>query len=360
MSSNTAIAAKNAREKVDGALNTSADDTSLDDSTLESSASDVLSAPAGAAPSVAMPADDVLAKLSAQDQAVLDRVLQAPEPHIDHPDLHAANAERRLFGTEAKLPAEGPARFSSPTPITTPAVLAGTRVPTLKTEQECLLFLRLNFTRLQIGHLLAQIGDRSMSLREARTIIAWGHRELELRAHIVELNMPLVLAMAKRTRLAGVDFNEMISEGNMALLRSVSKFDCGRGFKFSTYACRAILKSFSRVAMRTSRYRGTFPVEFDPSIEKSDHLDRKRDDVEANCVDDLKAILSQNTAALTEVEKTVIRQRFALDCSGAEVPVPKTLEQVGDVIGVTKERVRQIQNKALKKIREALENSLAA
>jgi RNA polymerase primary sigma factor len=59
----------------------------------------------------------------------------------------------------------------------------------------------------------------------------------------------------------------------------VEKFDCSRGFKFSTYSCRAILKSFSRVAMRASRYRGKFPAEFDPAMERSDFIDRQRDDV---------------------------------------------------------------------------------
>lgn len=304
--------------------------------------------------------DAVMAQLSAGDQAVLEHVLSAHEPHIDHPELHRRGAERKLFGVEARLPVTGAARFPRPVPVIDEQAIAGSRVPTLRTEQEQRLFLRLNYARMQIGRIIEACAGKSLGVSEARLLVAWGHWELDMRARIVELNLPLVLAMAKRTRLTGVDYNEMISEGNMALLRSVNKFDCGRGFKFSTYACRAILKSFSRVAMRTSRYRGTFPVEYDPSIEKSDHLDRKRDDVEANCVDDLKNILSQNAASLTAVEETVIRQRFALDASDSEVPVPKTLEQVGEVIGVTKERVRQIQNKALKKIRVALEETLAA
>ena len=75
--------------------------------------------------------------------------------------------------------------------------------------------------------------------------------------------------MAKRTRMGDVDFGELVSEGNMALLRAVEKFDIGRGFKFSTYACRAILKAFSRIAMKTNRYRQAFPTEFDPTMEKS-------------------------------------------------------------------------------------------
>jgi len=164
-----------------------------------------------------------------------------------------------------------------------------------------------------------------------------------------------------RTRLAGVDFGELVSEGNMALLRSVEKFDCTRGFKFSTYACRAILKSFARVAIRTSRYRGRFPAEFDPTLEKSDLAERKRGDAEQDCVSELRDILENNTAQLSDVERTVIRERFALDAAPSDKPIaPKTLEQVGALIGVTKERVRQIQNKALRKIRSALEESILA
>ena len=174
-----------------------------------------------------------------------------------------------------------------------------------------------------------------------------------------QANLPLVLAMAKRTRLAGLDFNELISEGNYALLRSIDKFDCSRGFKFSTYACRAILKSFSRVAMRTNRYRGHFPTEFDPTLEKSDFIDRKRDNVESDCVDEIRCIIDENRADLNDAERTVIRERFALDAPSLPAK-PKTLEQVGEMIGVTKERVRQIQNKALQKIRHILEDEFLA
>jgi RNA polymerase primary sigma factor len=156
-----------------------------------------------------------------------------------------------------------------------------------------------------------------------------------------------------------LDYNELISEGNFALLRSVDKFDCARGFKFSTYACRAILKAFSRVALRTSRYRGRFPTEFDPTLEKSDFVERRRGDVEAECVDEIRDILAHNRASLNDMEQTVIRERFALDAAPDNAK-PKTLEQVGELIGVTKERVRQIQNKALRKIRVILEDNYLA
>lgn len=306
------------------------------------------------------PADSVTARLCAADRDILVTLLSEATAPIDHEELHGSDADVRLFGVEAKTCPASPTRFPEPEAIVTGGSMSGGRMPTLSSSEERTLFLRLNYVRTRIQRLLERYAGKRLPAGAAHELIAWGCWERHVRARIVEVNMPLVLAMAKRTRLMGVDFNEMISEGNMALLRSVDKFDCGRGFKFSTYACRAILKSFSRVAMRTSRYRGTFPVEFDPSIERSDHLERQREDIEADCVGELKTIISSNAADLTEVEQTVIVERFALDRLPGATPDPKTLEQVGRIIGVTKERVRQIQNKALKKIRLALEEAYLA
>src|SRR5207248_4271059 len=122
-------------------------------------------------------------------------------------------------------------------------------------------------------------------------------------------NLALVLAMAKRTRLGDVDFAEIVSEGNMALLRAVDKFNIDRGFKFSTYACRAILKAFSRTSMKHMRHRNRFPVEFEPDLEKSDWTDRRHETTEKECIDELKNIVERNLADLTQVEQTVIRRR---------------------------------------------------
>ncbi len=96
-------------------------------------------------------------------------------------------------------------------------------------------------------------------------------------------------------------------------------------------------------------------------MERSDYIEKRREGVEEDCVDELKDIMVRNVANLSEVEHTVIRERFALGPPvDAEMPSPKTLEQVGHIIGVTKERVRQIQNNALKKIRGALEDHYLA
>jgi RNA polymerase primary sigma factor len=96
-------------------------------------------------------------------------------------------------------------------------------------------------------------------------------------------------------------------------------------------------------------------------MERSDFVDQQRDYVERSCVDEVKEIFLDNLAALSDVETTVIRERFALGPPvDGFMPQPKTLEEVGHIIGVTKERVRQIQNNALKKIRTTLEDRYLA
>ena len=306
-----------------------------------------------------LPNRAVLGSLSPDDRLVLGHFMGAPVEHTDHPTLHAPRAGITLFGAPATPVSRTAARFVQPKPVVIKPASGG-RIPALSTEQEHTLFLRYNYARMRVRQLQDQFAGKTLTAKATRLLLAWAHRALDARSTISRMNLPLVMAMAKRAKLASIDYSELISEGNMALLRSVDKFDCGRGFKFSTYACRAILKSFSRVAMRVSRHRGRFPVEFDPAIERSDYLERKREEIVIDCVDDLKDILLRNLADLSEVERPVICERFALSSTDREGASPKTLEEVGVIIGVTKERVRQIQNKALKKIRATLEEKYLA
>ncbi len=309
---------------------------------------------------VTPPTRAVLASLTTEDRALLEKILSEPVEYVDNPAFHKKQADVQLYGVRTRLIDPQGTDFTEPVPVVDPS-LPASRTPTLDSNQEQLLFLRLNYARFHVARILEEYEAKRLTASATRHLLAWAKRMLSARAEIAKRNIPLVLAMAKRTRLSGIDYNELISEGNMALLRSVEKFDCGLGFKFSTYSCRSILKAFSRVAMRASRYRGRFPVEFDPAIEKSDFLERKREEHENNCVDELKDILVRNLAELNDIERTVIEERFALSAPDPATARPKTLEQVGSIIGVTKERVRQIQNKALQKIRTVLEeNYLAA
>jgi RNA polymerase sigma factor (sigma-70 family) len=225
--------------------------------------------------------------------------------------------------------------------------------------EERVLFLQLNYSRHRISEIQAAVhesADARATDEQAAELLRWYRVSMQLREQIAETNLALVLAMAKRTRMSEVDFADLVSEGNMALLRAVDKFDCARGFKFSTYACRAILKAFSRQGMKLTKYRQRFPTDFDPKLEKSDHLERKREEYVSDAAAEVKRIVLENRCELSDIERTVIEHRFQLDAPEPDGRV-MTLEQVGQIIGVTKERVRQIQNKALEKIRVELETS---
>ena len=298
-----------------------------------------------------------LAALNGLSDEQKSLVLEAASVNLDYVknDLYKkASAERELFDEGMDIQAASTSWYH---PMMDDDLIAQS-APTsslLTTAQEKHLFLRYNFARSK-----AQTAIKKFKLQPGKTIAReaalWYGRVRDTREIITQANLALVLAMAKRTRMSDVDFGELVSEGNMALLRAVEKFDIARGFKFSTYACRAILKAFSRIAMKNSRYRQAFPTEFDPTMEKSNYQETKRADVEQDAVEELQRIIGENKAQLSDVERTVIQARFAVN-QGQDASA-MTLEEVGRVIGVTKERVRQIQNKALEKLRATIETDV--
>lgn len=288
------------------------------------------------------------------EERLLRQILSQPMDYIDSDEFRKPKAEKKIF-EDAEVIERPDVSWYRPL-MDDPQPDRQTRntgTVLLSAAQESVLFLKYNYARHRVSELQIKIGPADPNDEQARQLLNWHRVATQYREQIAETNLALVLAMAKRTRMSEVDFADLVSEGNMALLRSVDKFDCGRGFKFSTYACRAILKAFSRQGMKLSKYRQRFPTDFDPALEKSNHLEILRRTHELEAADEVKHIVLCNDAQLTKVEQTVIHHRFGLGC---EIPPPPlTLEQVGQIIGVTKERVRQIQNKALDKIRVTLE-----
>ncbi|HTW95491.1 MAG TPA: sigma-70 family RNA polymerase sigma factor [Tepidisphaeraceae bacterium] len=294
---------------------------------------------------------------AAPPSAMRERVmalLQENFSFMNSPVYRRKGIERELFNFD-KEPELPMTRWYQPTREDAAQISMAGAPQLMSTAEERLMFYRFNYCKMKLSQLKRQIEHEGLTLAVAEQFLEW-HRKFEhFREYLVRTNLALVLAMAKRTRLGDIDFAEIVSEGNMALLRAVDKFDVDRGFKFSTYACRAILKSFSRTAMKANRHRTRFPVEFEPDLEQSDWQDKRRDEVEEDCIDELKAIVDRNLADLSSIEQTVIRRRFNWQ---QEDDSPLTLEQVGRIIGVTKERVRQIQNKALAKIRNVMEDGV--
>jgi RNA polymerase sigma factor (sigma-70 family) len=273
---------------------------------------------------------------------------------VEHPSFADSATEARLFDHSAET-IDIPQWTSFPeVPEEAPAGGAPRRA--LRRDQEARLFLRYNYARYRLRGLQARQRQRPTAAR-SRRMVHWFERVLQGRSDIVQANMALVVAMARRTRIPNVDFPELVSEGNMALLRAVEKFDVSRGFKFSTYACRAILKGFNRLATKTSNYRQRFCTEYDPALEPSDYDVLKHEMAHAESVDALREILSENRAELSDVERTVVMERYAIGSADGR---RRTLADVGKMVGLTNERVRQIQKHALAKLRAVLDEDYLA
>ena len=199
-------------------------------------------------------------------------------------------------------------------------------------------FLQYNYARRRV----AQGGDE---------VATWSRRASHMEDLITRRNLPLVAYAygVDASRLVAADFDDVFSNGMSALLRCVRAFDVARGLKFSTLAVLAIRRDFysnrPRALKRGSDWRQTGMDYADgvASIKECGRL-AFRDDAAF-----LGELIDANVADRTPKEQQVIRDRFGL--GGGEC---RTLEEIGVDLGITKERVRQIQLKTLVKLREAL------
>jgi RNA polymerase primary sigma factor/RNA polymerase sigma factor len=274
-------------------------------------------------------------KLSNAQKRTLEEILQEPIAYVPDPQFRRPSVMGPIMEQRISVP---PGK-------------------TLSKAQEYILFTQMNYSRFRLCQLRRKLLRQShWNATDVCELLECHQQQLHYRSEIVAYNMGLVLAMAKRSRYDGVEFTDLISEGSMALLRATEKFDCQRGLKFSTYACQAIFKGFSRVAMESYRHRNMFPAQLDPALEKDDSLDQLRERNHEEMVEEVRTIFDANLADLNETEHSVLDLRFRL--SDADSPT-LTLKEVGARLGLTKERIRQIQNKALAKLRQATEARMA-
>lgn len=290
--------------------------------------------------------------LSKEQRESYKRIPAKIDP-VWHPCFDDADAKARFFGPKAKQIASPQWRLFPEVPEDAKQTPHGRKG--LSKADEADLFLRYNYARLRLSK-LAERQHRRGTKSRALAMLAWHDRTQKVRGDLAAANMSLVVAMAKRTRIPGVDFPDLISEGNMALLRAIEKFDVSRGFKFSTYACRAIIQGFNHMASRMARYQSRFGAPYDPDLERSDHDVHKHKMQRATVVEDLREIVAKNLAQLSGTERTVVIERFGL----ARRRKGKTLLEVGKMVGLSNERVRQVQKQALAKIREVFNEHYTA
>jgi len=293
---------------------------------------------------------DARRSLGPHDAQLVDSILTQVMDYMPAPEFALSNAEQTIF-TDAPPIQRPQVDWYFPLMHEERATARGPGSALLTGAQERVLFMQFNYARYRVAQIQESQRGQPMGTLDARDVLSWAKTATRLRDQIAEFNLGLVLAMAKRVRNPDLEFADLISEGNMALVRAIDKFDCTRGWKFSTYACRAILTAFSRHGIKQTKHRQRFPAMFDPTMEQGDHSGTVRAEHERECASEVGWLLEGNLADLTEIEREVIECRFGLNAPIASA-LP-TLEQLGASLGVTKERVRQIQRCALEKLRSA-------
>jgi RNA polymerase primary sigma factor len=216
----------------------------------------------------------------------------------------------------------------------------------LTPAQESLLFRRMNFLRHQAVVARGQLDPE----RPSRKAIAHVHCLIALadrhRDRIVEANTRLVFSIVKKFVNTSNSFDDLLSDGIVALMRAVEKFDFGRGFRFSTYATQVVRRGAYRQVMESQQERSKMQsgVE-DLGLDVSD--EGRQSAISEHRWHELRGRLSVMLGDLDRRERFIIRARFSL---GAHRRV-HTLQALADRLGVSKERVRQLEQRAMEKLR---------
>ncbi len=230
-----------------------------------------------------------------------------------------------------------------------PAYLASLyEVPLLSREQEVWLFRKMNYLKHKASRLREDLDVERPNSRLMDQIEKLYGEIVELKNRIVRANLRLVVSIAKRRVGPSDSFFDLVSDGNMSLIRAVEKFDYARGNKFSTYASWAIMKNYARTIPDEHKRRDRFRA---ADMDMLQTATDARGDVTQQRIDesDRMTQVGRFLDRLDAREQTIIIRRYGLD----HVHEPQTLKEVGSALGVTKERVRQIEAKALEKLREA-------
>jgi RNA polymerase primary sigma factor len=272
------------------------------------------------------------------------RILETKLEFIPHASFDEAAAAEIMAPMPPPASGKAPRRPKAPKGL--PPYLASLyEVPLLDRDQELHLFRQMNFLKSQAHKLREKIDPTRAKTSDLDRIEELQEEALAVKNQIIRSNLRLVVSIAKRHVGPSNNFFELVSDGNMSLIRAVEKFDFSRGNKFSTYASWAIMKNFARTIPEENYRRDRFVTGHEEMFEAA--ADNRTDEHEyESSLKRMQEAIKGMLDRLDDRERLIITSRFGL--GGA---AERTLEQLGKELGITKERVRQIESRGVDKLR---------
>jgi RNA polymerase primary sigma factor len=218
--------------------------------------------------------------------------------------------------------------------------------PLLNRGQEAHLFRRMNYLKFLAAKHREALDPARARASELDEIERLQAEALAVKNQIIRANLRLVVSIAKKRVGPSNNLFELVSDGNMSLIRAVEKFDYARGFRFSTYASWAIMKGFSRTIPEEKSRRDRFVTgrwEMFEAAAARPSDERELESAYLRTQEAVEGMLGQ----LDDRERRILVGRYGLD--GAD---EVTLQRLGRELGITKERVRQIESRAREKLRK--------
>jgi RNA polymerase sigma factor (sigma-70 family) len=280
-------------------------------------------------------------------EAEAKRLLDQPLDYIYHESFDDPAQEAEIVGPMPDAEDYEAKRYALKVPKDAPPELASLyNLPLLTKEQEQHLFRKMNFLKHKAHQLRLKINPLRVRTQDFKEIEALQEQSATVKDHLISCNMRLVVAIAKRHAAQSDNFFELLSDGNMSLIRAVEKFDYSRGNKFSTYASWAIMKNFARSIPEEKRRRERYVTGNEDAFTGTP--DQRTDEQEiVASVEQTKHRVNRLLEYLEPREQQIVRMRAGLDSYSEGM----TLEEIGQQLGITKERVRQLNVRIMSKLR---------
>ena len=216
----------------------------------------------------------------------------------------------------------------------------------LSKAEEQFYFRRMNWLKFRAAAARGKLDRRRATLKQIDQVETWITDAEAVKSIIITSNLRLVVSIAKKFVDPTNSFEELVSDGNMALLRAVEKFSFELGNRFSTYATYAVQRHFYRICFKSRQQRTRF-VSDDQSLREKADDPMETGYCSPQQVGVLKVLFSKFLTELEPRERQIVVARFGFDGKA-----PRTFRELGAEMGVCKERIRQIQTRAMDKLRE--------